>query len=109
MEEQKYSLSYYFEELKRKQMKNVERGGREISSEETSMSTTISVEVLKTLKDAAEQKMSLTALAKAVHLKLGPFEELVEHLQEEQLIELEPDENTGNDLVKLTQKGSELF
>jgi predicted transcriptional regulator len=109
MEGQKYSLSYYFDELKRKQVKQVNRSGREISSEEITVSTTVSVEVLKTLKDAEDQKMPLTALAKAVHLKLGPFQELVEHLQEEKLIELEPDEDAGNDLIKLTQKGNELL
>jgi predicted transcriptional regulator len=110
MEDKKeFSLSYYFEELKQREIKQeqTKQGSREVSVEQTS--TTTSVLVLKTLKEAQEQKMPLTALAKAVNLKLGPFEELVEHLEDEELIEIEADEKTGNDLIALTPKGRDLL
>jgi predicted transcriptional regulator len=99
-----FSLSYYFEELQKKETKVVKRG----VSEET-FSTTAQLLALKALKGSEEQKLTLTALSKAVNLKIASCQELVEHLGDEGLVEVEADNEIGNDLVKLTQKGNELL
>jgi len=99
-----YSLSYYFEFLRQKQIR---RGYRKLA--EDAYSTTDLVAALKVLKDSPQQPMPLTALARATGLRFGPCEELVEHLEDEGLVEVEEDERTGNDLIALTQKGEELL
>lgn len=99
-----FSLSYYFEEMRRKQYQAGPRG----FSEET-VSTTASVAVLKTLKGAEEKKLTLMALARSVNLQIASCQEVVEHLGDEGLVEIEKDEETGNDLIALTPKGRDLL
>ncbi len=98
-----FSLSYYFEVQQQKQTKVVTRG-----IQEEPFSATATLLALKALKGSAEQKLPLMALSKAVNLKIGPCQELVGHLSLEGLVEVETEAETGNDLVKLTQKGAEL-
>jgi predicted transcriptional regulator len=105
IEKKGFSLSYYFEELTQKKTKINQRG---MLSEET-ISTTARIEVLKALKQTDKKKLSLTALARSVNLKIASCQEVVEYLRKEGLVEIETDEETGNDLVKLTQKGTQLL
>ncbi len=100
--QREFSLSYYFEELRKY------RKGPRGFSEET-FSTTTSVAVLKTLKGAEEEKLTLTALARATKLKIASCQEVVDHLGDEGLVEIERDEETGNDLIALTSKGRDLL
>ncbi len=92
MDQVKFSLSTYFDELKRREQKP-----------DISFTTTLSV--LKALKNADNHTLTLTALAKTAGLKIGPCQEITDQLCEEKLLETEHDPETGNDSIRLTQKG----
>jgi len=103
MKDANFSLSEYFNQIKRPQ-KKVKMFRQEASAE--TLSTVDRIAVLKALKAAADQKLPLTALAKAANMKLGSCEELVEELADEELLEVAEDDDTGNPIVSLTLKGS---
>ncbi|RMD57548.1 MAG: hypothetical protein D6828_03565 [Nitrospirae bacterium] len=90
-----YSLSYYFDELK-KRHKTKGAIGR-------------GIELLKVLKEAKDHTLPLTALARKTNLKIRHCQELCEELQTEGLIKIEPDYEMGNDRISLTDKGLSLF
>jgi len=104
-EQRDFSLSYYFEELRQR---TYQKGPQKEVSEEK-VSFTIRVAVLKTLKGMEEHKLTLMTLARSLNMKIATCQEIVEYLGEEGLVEIETDEETGNDLIKLTQKGTELL
>ena len=99
-----FSLSSYFNELNKKQDHTAQR-----ESEGQSLTAVSSIEVLKALKGAPGHKLPLAALARAVNMKIGPCQDICDRLQEEDLIEIEPDQATGNDLIKITDKGMGLL
>lgn len=49
------------------------------------------------------------ALAKDSQLNLDACKEIIEGLQDEGLVEIDPDYATGNDRIRLTQEGKELL
>jgi len=110
MDEQKrFSLSHYFDELNKKEeaKKEVRSGAR--SGAQGSPSFAANLSVLKSLMGAENHTLPFMALARASQLKLDACKEIVEGMQEEGLVEIEPDYATGNDLIRLTQKGKELL
>lgn len=98
--EKNFSLSYLFDEMKRREGEAPERS--------SAYSTSASLAILKALRDTHPQAASLTALARAAKVKVGPCQEILDHLQDEGLVEIQPDHETGNDLARLTQKGMDL-
>jgi len=101
-DEIKFSLSYYFEELQRREQ---EKSQPNRSSEPT-MTNILSV--LKALKNAEGNSLKITALAKYSKLKLGVCQEITEYLENEGLAETEPD-SEGNDVIRLTEKGLNML
>ena len=99
-----FSLSYYLDELKRREGKKAQE---EVSA--ALSATTVSIEVLKAIKEAKDHQLPLTTLARKVNLKIAPCQEVCEHLRDEGLIEIEPDQETGNDWIKLSDKGMGLL
>jgi predicted transcriptional regulator len=95
-----YSLSYFLDEMKRR-----EEGD---SEQRQGFSATASLAILKALREADPNALPLTALARAADLRIGPCQEIVETLRQEGLVEVELDPTTGNDLVKLTERGKAL-
>jgi DNA-binding MarR family transcriptional regulator len=98
-----FSLSSYFNELNKKQDHKAQR-----ASDQQSLTAVSSIEVLKALR-ASGRKLPLAALARAVNVKIGPCQDICDRLQGEDLIEIEPDQATGNDLIKITDKGMGLL
>ncbi|MDY6855717.1 MAG: hypothetical protein SWO11_13620 [Thermodesulfobacteriota bacterium] len=99
-----FSLSSYFDELNKKQDHKEQR-----VSEGQSLTAVSSIEVLKGLKGAPGYSLPLAALARAVNMKIGPCQDICDRLQGEGLIDIEPDQATGNDLIKITDKGMGLI
>jgi predicted transcriptional regulator len=97
-----YSLSHYFDELKKRQQTKSQKG----MTKEVSISH--GIELLKALKEAQDQTLTLIALARRVNLRVGSCEEICYELKEEGLIEIERDE-IGNDRISLTDRGRELI
>ena len=98
-----FSLSSYFDELNKKDDTAQRASGRQ------SLTAVSSIEALKALKGASGRRLPLAALARAVHMKIGPCQDICDQLQGEGLIEIEPDQATGNDLIKITDKGMDLL
>ncbi len=101
-----YSLSHYFDLLNRKEQP-ITRQIREISPPREEFSTGLNI--LKALKTATDQKLNLMGLSRALGLKIGACQQIAERLQEEGLIDIEADQDTGNDNILLTRKGMELL
>ncbi len=97
MDQVKFSLSTYFDELKRREQKPHTPHTPEI------LTTTLSL--IKALKNADDHTLTLAALARAAGLKIGPCQEITDQLCNEGILDTEPDPETGNDRIKLTQKG----
>ena len=102
-----YSLSYYFDELKKREQAKSQKSMEKGVSKDVSIIK--GVELLKALKEAQNNTMPLTALSRKVNLKVGPCQELCDELKAEGLIEIETDDETGNDRISLTDKGRALL
>ncbi|MBI4595414.1 MAG: hypothetical protein HY730_03440 [Candidatus Tectomicrobia bacterium] len=87
--------------------RRTKRRGRGQRAEGAPAATDI-LKVLKALKEALDHALTLTALARKVSLKVGPCQDICQQLSEEGLLEIEPDPETGNDLIKLSAKGMGL-
>ncbi len=105
-ESKSYSLSHYFDLLKRKEQPLI-RQVREISRPREEFSTGLNI--LKALKTSDNQRLTLMGLSRALGVKIGACQEIADRLQEEGLIDIEADQHTGNDNILLTQKGIELL
>ncbi len=92
-----FSLSYFLDELNRRDNPS---GPSEPVQTKSGMPTTASISVLKTLMGCQNHTLSLMALAKKANLKIGESQMVAEHLQEEGLVDIEPDMETGNDTVR---------
>ena len=104
-EQKTFSLSHYFDELRRKkEEKKGMKGGAHAGS-----SFAAHLSVIKSLMAAKDNAMPFMVLAKTSQLNLDACKEIIESLQEEGIVEIEPDYDTGNDLVRLTQKGKEAL
>jgi len=102
-EPKKFSLSHYFDELNRRQ---AEPGFQTRSAgPPPGISTVDLLAVLKALKATEDQQLPLTLLAKSAGMKIGYCEEIASRLADEGLIEIMPDDQTGNDRIVLTEKG----
>ena len=65
--------------------------------------------VLKALKSSDNHTGRLLGIARASQLKIAACQEILEGLEREGLVTIEPDNETGNDKVTLTKKGVELI
>ncbi|WP_207681358.1 hypothetical protein [Desulfonema magnum] len=115
MEKQvKFSLSYYFDELKRQKNGNTRNESSEIMEQRIQSErvirapATATISVLRALKEAEGYTLTFMALAKSARLKLDICQEALAQLSSEELVEIEPDFDTGNDRVRLTRKGADL-
>ncbi|MGA1864318.1 MAG: hypothetical protein ACMUHX_04580 [bacterium] len=102
-DQKQFSLSNYFDELGQKKKEKSSGPLRVGSSFSAQMS------VIKSLMTAENHTMPFMALARSSQLKLDVCQEIVNGLQDEGIVEVEPDYNTGNDKIKLTQKGKEVL
>lgn len=102
-----YSLSYYFDELKRREQEKSEQSMTKGLSEGLSINN--GIKVLKALKEAQNHTLSLMTLARSVNLKILPCQEICNELEKEKLIEVEPDNEMGNDQITLTGEGVKLI
>ena len=89
-----YSLSYFLNQQT-----------KEIAT--TGFSATDMLAVLKALKSKDKHTAKLTALARAAKLKIAACQQICEVLAQDGLVTIEPDNETGNDTVTLTEKGVE--
>ena len=108
----KFSLSHYFDELgsREKKKKETKAGiGGQISGARQISSFSANMAVIKSLMAADNHTLPFMALAKASKLKLDSCKEIIEELQDEGFVGIEPDEQTGNDRITLTSKGEGLF
>ena len=105
--QQTFSLSYLLDEMIRRQekQKSQTRGG---TSEDTTV--TDGLMILKTLKSEGGAKgIPLMLLARKAGLKIGPCQEISEKLEDEGLVDIDEDDATGNDMIRLTEKGKNLL
>lgn len=102
-----YSLSYYFDELKKREQAKSQKSMEKDVSKDVSIFK--GIKLLKALKEAQNNTMPLTALARKVNLKIGPCQELCDELKAEELIDIDIDYETGNDRISLTDKGLALL
>ncbi len=102
-EKKSYSLSHLLDEMIKRREKAPARGGGAPSAP-----ISMGLAVIKALKNSEDSALPLTALARAAGMKIGPCQEAVEMLQDDGLVEIEPDPAAGNDEVKLTEKGKDL-
>ncbi len=100
-----YSLSHLLDEMIKRQDQTPTMRGAQAPP---SVSITMGLAVIKALKGTDGSALPLTALARAAGMKIGPCQEAVEMLQNEGLVDIEPDDDSGNDVVKLTEKGEAL-
>lgn len=100
-----YSLSHYFDEINKKhgRGKGFAKHGIE------SLPLTKTLELLKTLEVSENHETRLLELSRAAKLKIGECQEIVDQLRKESLVDVEPDESSGNDLIRITQKGKALL
>ena len=89
-----YSLSYFLN----RQTKGIESAG---------FSATDLLAVLKALKTKDKYTSRLSALARTAKLKIAACQGICEVLEDEGLVTIEPDNETGNDTITLTEKGVE--
>ena len=103
-----FSLSHYFNKLSRgkEEKKEIKVGA---APTPTNSLFAAHLSVVKSLMGAAKHEMQLMELAKTSHLNLNACKEIVESLKNEEFIEIEPDHDTGNDLIRLIQKGEEAL
>ena len=94
-----YYLSYYLQQLRKQKEQSDEH------KKTPFFSTTSSLAVLKALHGAEEHRMSFFALAKTTKLNINVIEEVCKNLGAEGLIEIEPDLESENHIVNLTDKG----
>lgn len=110
MQKKEFSLSYYFDEIERRGEEKVQiKGERDLPASVTPLPATATLFVLKALMGAEEQALPLTALARRTRLKIGLCQEIVEQIRSEGLVGIKPDDETGNDLVYLTEKGADIL
>ena len=102
-----YSLSYYFDELKKREQAKSQKSMEKGVSKDVSIFK--GIKLLKALKEAQNNTMPLTALARKLNLKIGPCQELCDELKAEELIDIDIDYETGNDRISLTDKGLALL
>jgi hypothetical protein len=91
-----FSLSYYYDALKRKQgrqnARQAERGGSSIKDK--SIPAEAVTAVLKTLKGADDQTLDFSILAKRAKLSYGECEEVIGQLKDEGLVGVTKSEET---------------
>ncbi len=100
-----YSLSHYFDEMNKKHGRA--RGYAKQGPE--SLFFTKGLELLKTLEISENYETRLLELSRSAKMKIGECQEIVDQLRKESLVDVEPDESSGNDLVRITQKGKALL
>jgi predicted transcriptional regulator len=104
-EQKSFSLSHYFDELRKREEKKKETK----SGVQRSSSFAARLSVIKSLMAADNNTLPFMALAKDSQLNLDACKEIIEGLQDEGLVEIDPDYATGNDRIRLTQEGKELL
>ena len=110
-EKKDFGLSFYFDEMKERtpsETGQTKAAPAQIQTMSARLSTTAVLAVLKALKEAKDQKRPLMSLARATGMKIAECQDIVEQLKAEDLVGIAPDE-TGNDVIWLTQKGKELL
>jgi predicted transcriptional regulator len=105
-EEKGFSLSHYFDELKRRRDT---KGIETLSGAQKPASFSTSLSIVKALKESDTVRLPFMRLARASGLTLDRCKEAVRELQKEGIVEVEPDYETGNDTIRLTLQGEELL
>jgi len=102
--QKQFSLSSLLDEMKiRENIINK----KENNPQEINISSGISL--LKELKNNNHARLSLMSLARACNLTISKCQEIAQQLKSEGLVDIDIDDETGNDLIILTEKGKTLL
>ena len=104
MKESSFSLSYYFDELKRREDRTFQRS---VNGPET---PTVSdrLAVIKSLKTAPDATRDMLSLSRSAGIRIGECQDIVNQLRQEGLVDVESDPAEGNDRVRLSDRGIAL-
>ena len=104
MKNNSFSLSYYFDELKRRDDRTFQQ------SATGSRTPTVAdrLAVIKSLKTAPDGARDMLSLSRSAGIKIGECQKIIDGLQREGLIEVESDSLEGNDRIRLSDRGVAL-
>jgi len=101
--QKQFSLSSLFDEMKNRE--NI-FNKKDNNPKEVNISSGISL--LKELKNNAHKSLSLMSLARACKITISRCQNIANQLKSEGLVEIDIDDETGNDQIILTEKGKTL-
>jgi hypothetical protein len=104
MKESSFSLSYYFEELKRRE----DRACRQPATVPVTPTVADRLVVLKSLKFSPDGDLNILTLARSAGIRIGPCQDIVDQLLNEGLVDVESDPTGGNDRIRLSDQGVAL-
>ena len=104
MKANSFSLSYYFDELKRREDRTFEQA----TNIPEGPTVADRLAVIKSLKTAPDGARDMLSLSRSAGIKIGECQKIIDGLQREGLIDVESDPLEGNDRISLSGRGVAL-